>query len=138
MHTDADATALLNALTYDEAGLIPAIVQDAETDEVLMFAFTNKAALTKAVETGQMHFYSRSRKALWRKGEESGHTQTVEEIRVDCDADVLLVRVRQTGGACHRGYRSCFFRTAQLDAEAKTLSWVSDRTPVFDPAVTYT
>ncbi|MFB6110598.1 MAG: phosphoribosyl-AMP cyclohydrolase [Halodesulfurarchaeum sp.] len=94
-----------------EDGLIPVVAQDAETDAVLMFAYATREAVERTVETGRAHYYSRSREELWEKGETSGHTQSVEEIRVDCDADTLLYRVEQTGGACHTGHRSCFYRT---------------------------
>jgi len=94
-----------------ENGLIPAIVQDAESKEVLMFAFMNEEALRLTLETKIAHYYSRSRKSIWKKGETSGHFQKVEQIYFDCDADVLLLLVKQTGGACHNGYKSCFYRT---------------------------
>jgi len=94
-----------------ENGLIPAIVQDAESKEVLMFAFMNEEALRLTLETKIAHYYSRSRKSIWKKGETSGHFQKVEQIYFDCDADVLLLMVKQTGGACHNGYKSCFYRT---------------------------
>ena len=91
-------------------GLLPAIAQDAETGEVLMLAWMNAESYAQTVATGQAVYYSRSRGRLWRKGEESGHVQQVEAIYVDCDADTILLKVRQTGPACHEGYRSCFFR----------------------------
>jgi len=90
--------------------LIPAISQDAETGEVLMLAYMNKEALSKTIETGKAHYWSRSRKKLWLKGESSGHVQIVKEIRIDCDEDTVLLKVEQEGGACHMGYRSCFYR----------------------------
>lgn len=90
--------------------LIPAIAQDAETGEVLMLAYMNKEALQKTMETGNAHYWSRSRKKLWLKGESSGHVQMVKEIRIDCDEDTILMKVKQEGGACHMGYRSCFYR----------------------------
>ncbi len=90
--------------------LIPAIAQDAETGEVLMLAYMNKEALQKTMETGKAHYWSRSRKKLWLKGESSGHVQMVKEIRIDCDEDTILMKVKQEGGACHMGYRSCFYR----------------------------
>ncbi|AKB16380.1 phosphoribosyl-AMP cyclohydrolase [Methanosarcina thermophila] len=93
-----------------ENGLILAIVQDHLSKEVLMCAYMNKEALEKTVETGIAHFWSRSRQQLWKKGETSGHVQKVKEIRIDCDMDSLLLLVEQTGGACHMGYRSCFYR----------------------------
>lgn len=94
-----------------ENGLIPAIVQDADSKEVLMFAFMNEEALRLTAETKIAHYWSRSRQSLWKKGETSGHLQYVEQIYFDCDADALLLSVRQVGGACHNGYRSCFYRT---------------------------
>jgi len=100
----------LKALAWSPEGLIPAIVQDVETNEVLMMAWMDESALRKTLETGQTHFYSRSRRKSWRKGETSGHVQIVDSIFVDCDADVVLVKARQLGGACHEGYHNCFFR----------------------------
>jgi phosphoribosyl-AMP cyclohydrolase len=91
-------------------GLLPAIAQDAETGEVLMLAWMNAEAYEETLRTGQAVYYSRSRKRLWRKGEESGHVQEVVGVYVDCDADTILLRVLQTGAACHEGYRTCFFR----------------------------
>jgi phosphoribosyl-AMP cyclohydrolase len=91
-------------------GLITAIAQDWKTKEVLMCAHMDKEAYEKTVETGYAHYYSRSRKKLWKKGEESGNVQKVKEIRVDCDSDCVLLLVEQSGGACHEGYRTCFFR----------------------------
>lgn len=93
-----------------ENGLILAIVQDQNSREVLMCAYMNREALEKTVETGIAHFWSRSRQSLWKKGETSGHFQKVKEIRIDCDMDSLLLLVEQAGGACHMGYRSCFYR----------------------------
>lgn len=95
---------------FDEAGLVPAVVQDAASGTVLMLAYMNEAALARTVETGVTWFYSRSRRALWRKGETSGHVQKVREILYDCDGDTLLVKVDQTGAACHEGTFSCFSR----------------------------
>ncbi len=91
-------------------GLIPVVTQEAATGQVLMVAYANREAVEKTVETGLAHYYSRSRQKLWKKGEESGHTQAVKEVRVDCDADTLLYVVDQTGPACHTGEHSCFFR----------------------------
>lgn len=96
-------------------GLLPAIAQDAATGEVLMLAWMNEDAFAETVRTGQAVYYSRSRGKLWRKGEESGHAQTVTGIYVDCDADTILLKVQQQGAACHEGYRTCFFR--ELTAE---------------------
>jgi phosphoribosyl-AMP cyclohydrolase len=123
---------LLSILKWDPEGLVPAIVQDAESGEVLMMAWMNGLAMARTLETGQTHFFSRSRKTLWHKGGTSGHVQLVESIHVDCDADVLLIKVRQQGGACHQGYRSCFFRRVD---ESHGLEIV-DR-PVFDAKKVY-
>lgn len=92
-------------------GLVPVVVQDAGTGDVLMLAYANDEAVRLTRETGFAHYFSRSRQRLWKKGEESGHLQRVREILVDCDEDALLYRVEQTGAACHVGYRSCFYRT---------------------------
>lgn len=97
-------------LAFDDRGLIPAIVQDAASGEVLMLAWVNKQSLERTLEEGRTVFWSRSRQELWRKGETSGNVQHVEEIRADCDADVLLIRVHQIGPACHTGERTCFHR----------------------------
>jgi phosphoribosyl-AMP cyclohydrolase len=116
------------AVEFGEDGLVPAVAQDADSGEVLMVAYVSPEALAKTRETGEAHYYSRSRAELWHKGGTSGHTQTVEEIRVDCDADTLLYLVDQAGGACHTGHRSCFYRT--VDGET-----VGER--VFDPDEVY-
>lgn len=97
---------------FDADGLVAAIAQDADTGEVLMLAWMNAEALQLTISTGRAVYWSRSRKALWRKGDTSGHEQHVEEIRVDCDQDAILLKVRQTGAACHTGRRSCFYRIA--------------------------
>jgi len=102
--------AQLQGLKFDSQGLIPAIVQDHATHEVLMMAWMNATSLAKTIETGKTHFFSRSRNKLWLKGESSGHVQHVKSIRTDCDQDVLLIAVEQIGAACHEGYASCFFR----------------------------
>ena len=104
-------------LTFDERGLIPAVVQDVDTGEVLMVAWMDREALDATLRTGLSHFWSRSRRQLWQKGETSGHVQHVERVGVDCDADVLLVQVHQEGVACHTGHRTCFFRALQADGE---------------------
>ncbi|MFV8836283.1 phosphoribosyl-AMP cyclohydrolase [Aquisalimonas sp.] len=104
-------TGWLDELQWGETGLLPAIAQDAETGEALMVAWMNRDALAATAERGEAVYWSRSRGRFWHKGEESGHTQTVREIRIDCDADVILLRVEQHGGiACHTGRRSCFYR----------------------------
>ena len=96
-------------------GLVPAIVQDWESGDVLMLAWMDRAALRRTLETGQTHFYSRSRRSAWHKGATSGHVQDVVSVHLDCDADVVLVKARQVGGACHEGYWSCFFRRVGAD-----------------------
>ena len=105
----------LKKLRFNNEGLLPVIVQDAQSGQVLMLAYANREALEKTVETGRTHFWSRSRKKLWNKGEESGHFQDVDEIFVDCDCDAVLVTVRQTGVACHTGKPSCFYRSGDLE-----------------------
>jgi phosphoribosyl-AMP cyclohydrolase len=108
-------------MKYDEAGLIPAVIQQEGTGEVLMVAYMNAASLAKTVETGYTWFWSRSRQKYWQKGESSGHVQAVSEIRYDCDADCLLVTVDQVGsGACHTGERSCFYRRLYPDSASPT------------------
>ena len=123
----------LNEVKWDDQGLVPAIAQDAETGEVLMFAWMNRDALAKTDATGQAVYWSRSRRKIWHKGEESGHFQTVREIRLDCDGDVVLLKIEQVGGiACHTGRRSCFFQQ-YLGADG----W-QDAEPVLkDPAEIY-
>lgn len=98
-----------STLKYNDAGLIPAIAQDAQSGEVLMMAWMNAQAVSKTLETGRVTYWSRSRQSFWIKGETSGHTQELIEMRIDCDRDCLLVRVNQTGAACHTGRRNCFY-----------------------------
>jgi phosphoribosyl-AMP cyclohydrolase len=119
-------------LKLDDKGLIAAIVQDDANGDVLMVAWMNEEAVRKTLETRRATFYSRSRKKLWVKGEESGNFQTVTSVRVDCDQDVLLLRVKQAGGACHEGYRSCFFR--EVDGKGN-LRVLGER--LFDPGKVY-
>ena len=102
----------LNDLKF-EGGLVTAIAQDYKTGEVLMVAFMNKEALQKTIETKRGYYWSRSRRKLWMKGESSGNEQIVHDILIDCDADAILLKVEQIGGACHTGYRSCFYRTIE-------------------------
>jgi phosphoribosyl-AMP cyclohydrolase len=109
-------------------GLIPVIVQDAETHEVLMMAYANADAVQLTTQTGFAHYYSRSRKKLWKKGEESGHFQKVKRILADCDEDCLIYEVEQTGAACHTGYRTCFYRTLEGEISGEK---------VFDPEKVY-
>ncbi len=122
----------IDAVTFDADGLVPAIVQDADTHRVLMFAFMNREALQRTIDTGEAVFWSRSRGKLWHKGETSGHTQKVHEVRLDCDADVVLVRVTQVGGiACHTGRERCFYR--KLDGG----QWVETDPVLKDPKAIY-
>ena len=116
MSTAPASSAWLDDLLWDKDGLIPAIAQDAVTGDVLMFAWMNRDALARTVETGEAVYFARSRGRLWHKGEESGHTQKVREIRIDCDNDVVLLKIEQVGGiACHTGRRSCFFQKYYAD-----------------------
>ena len=107
---------------FDERGLVPVVTQDATSGEVLMLAYANSEALEQTLQTRQAHYYSRSRDELWRKGATSGNTQEIVEVRVDCDEDALLYRVRQSGPACHTGERSCFYRSS--DGEQASLGEV--------------
>jgi phosphoribosyl-AMP cyclohydrolase len=101
----------LNKVNWTQDGLVPAVAQEAGSGRVLMVAWMNREALGKTVQTGEVHYWSRSRRKLWHKGEESGHVQKVKSIRLDCDEDVILVEVEQVGGiACHTGRHSCFFQ----------------------------
>lgn len=100
----------LDELVFDEKGLVPAVIQDADSLEVLMVAYMNRESLRRTLASGETHFWSRSRQCLWHKGETSGNIQQVREILFDCDSDTLLVKVDQRGGACHTGHRSCFYR----------------------------
>jgi len=120
------------ALKFDEKGLIPAFVVDAENKDVLMMAWMNAQSLRTTVETGQTHFWSRSRRKFWKKGESSGHTQDVRAVYTDCDADTLVVEVIQHGAACHEGYRSCFYRRLGADG-----GWDVVAEKVFDPDRVY-
>ncbi len=120
--------------TFDAAGLVTCVTTDVVSGDVLMVAHMNDEALRKTIETGEAWYYSRSRKALWRKGESSGHVQRVTEMRVDCDQDAIWIRVEQTGGAaCHTGRRTCFYRTITADGALALID--ADR--VFDPAAVY-
>jgi phosphoribosyl-AMP cyclohydrolase len=119
---------------FTKTELIPVIAQDHATSDVLMLAFMNAEAFDETLRTGRVCYYSRSRKKLWRKGEESGNVQELKGIFYDCDADAILVKVNQIGGAaCHTGHRSCFFR--QIDPQTKAVSVIG--TPVFDPETVY-
>lgn len=107
---------ILEMVKFNADGLIPAVTQDIRTDEVLMLAYMNEESLRKTIETGKVHYFSRSRQKLWLKGETSGHFQQVRSISIDCDGDTLLIKVEQTGAACHTGHRSCFFTRLDIDA----------------------
>jgi len=114
------------------SGLLPAIAQDVDSGRVLMMAWMDETAWQETVATGQAVYFSRSRDKLWRKGESSGHQQRVTEIRIDCDADTILLQVRQTGAACHEGYESCFFRRVDSDL---SVSVTDER--LIDPKTVY-
>ena len=123
---------VIDQIAFDANGLVPAIAQDALNNEILMVAWMDRAAFLRTLETGKACYYSRSRQSAWMKGESSGHLQIVREIRIDCDGDVLLLKVEQMGGiACHTGRRNCFFR--KLDSGA----WVSEFQPIKSPAEIY-
>ncbi len=109
--------AFLDSLKYDDNGLVTAVVVDAQTNEVLMVAYMNREAVRRTLTEGRTCFWSRSRQKYWIKGETSGHVQKVKEVRLDCDRDCLLVKVEQTGAACHDGYRSCFYQIVGQDGE---------------------
>jgi len=109
---------VVQGLKFDEQGLIPAVIQDAENGDVLMVGYMNGEAVERTISTQRVTFWSRSRQKYWIKGETSGNIQRVQGIYVDCDQDCLLVKVEQTGAACHEGYRSCFFRRSAEDGES--------------------
>jgi phosphoribosyl-AMP cyclohydrolase len=139
LHPRGDKTALEMGVQlqpkFDSDGLIPCITVDAGTNEVLMFAFMNEEALRHTIKTGKVTYYSRSRKKLWIKGEESGNFQVVRELRTDCDQDVILIKadIGSKGAACHTGYRSCFYRVLNADNQLEMAG--GDR--MFDPAEVY-
>jgi len=118
---------------FDDNGLIAAIAQDSKTGQVLMFAYMSREALDQTIKTGRATYYSRSRKKLWTKGEQSGHFQKVDQILIDCDQDCILLKVTVTAGQCHVGYQSCFYR--KLKPETKSLDFIAKK--VFDPAKVY-
>ena len=127
----AARAALLEAIRFDGGGLVAAIAQQHDTGEVLMLAWMNREAAAETLETGRVCYWSRSRKALWRKGETSGQAQRLVEMRLDCDGDALLLLVDQTGVACHTGRRTCFYRAPRGDALAEIAA------PEADPAALY-
>ncbi len=132
MASSTELLSFVSALKWNDEGLIPAIVQDADNGEVLMMAWMDEPALRDTVATGQTHFFSRSRRTHWHKGATSGHVQHVDSVWLDCDGDVLLIKARQVGGACHEGYRSCFFRRVGATGALELIS-----EPVFDAAKVY-
>tara|TARA_Y100000588_G_scaffold377945_1_gene457724 strand:+ start:199 stop:618 length:420 start_codon:yes stop_codon:yes gene_type:complete len=113
--TDAIIKNVLEVIKFDDRGLVPAIAQDDESGKVLMMAWMNSEAIKETLKTGMACYYSRSRSKLWRKGEESGQTQTIKDFRVDCDGDTVLIVVKQKGVACHTGRHSCFFKSINDD-----------------------
>jgi phosphoribosyl-AMP cyclohydrolase len=119
-----------------QGGLIPVIAQDAQSGEVLMLAYMNEQSYAQTIETGQATYWSRSREKLWRKGEESGHLQTVEEIFIDCDQDTILLKVQQQGPACHEGYRSCFSRQVTSDGLVRIAERLVDPADVYGDQAT--
>jgi len=125
----------IDDLKYNEDGLIPAIAQQHDTHEVLMMAWMNKASIKESLETGRVCYWSRSRQAFWRKGESSGQIQLLKEFRVDCDNDTLLLRVDQTGPACHTGRRSCFYQVVDNNSDNNQL--IIDSEPLIDPKELY-
>jgi phosphoribosyl-AMP cyclohydrolase len=130
--------AWLADVKFDEKGLIPAISQDATTGQVLMVAWMNAESLAETAQTGRAVFWSRSRNRIWRKGEESGHVQRLVELRLDCDGDVLLLKVEQVGAiACHTGRASCFYRRLEHSADALASQWVSVDPVLKDPELIY-
>lgn len=106
---------IIDSVKFDEKGLVPAITQDCENGNVLMMAYMNKEALEKTIDTGKVHYFSRSRNKLWMKGETSGHIQKVKEIFIDCDGDTILIKIEQKVAACHTGHNSCFYRKIEDD-----------------------
>lgn len=133
MADSATDTTTTLTIRFNDQGLVPAIVQDADTGQVLMMGWMNQAALEQTLRTGKATFFSRSRNKMWVKGESSGHVQEVLEARVDCDQDVVLLRCKSHGPACHAGYHSCFYRA--IDAQGTGLRFVEQR--VFDPQAVY-
>ncbi|MBW0454083.1 MAG: phosphoribosyl-AMP cyclohydrolase [Candidatus Kinetoplastibacterium crithidii] len=127
----------IDELKFDKDGLIPAIAQDHKNGEVLMMAWMNKESLQKTISFGKAIYWSRSRNKLWEKGEESGHTQIVQEIRLDCDGDVILLKINQLGNiSCHTGRKSCFFRVLKND-NSENITWTSVDEILKNPKLIY-
>ena len=130
--TASDSQQFLDQVRWNQDGLLPAIAQDSQTNEILMFAWMNRESLALTVAEQRAIYWSRSRQKIWRKGEESGHVQSIKEIRIDCDEDVIILKVEQLGGiACHTGRRSCFYR--RLDNGV----WETVEKVIKDPATIY-
>jgi phosphoribosyl-AMP cyclohydrolase len=140
LSTSADINDLEEGLTFqpkfDASGLVTCVATDASTGDVLIVAHMNEEALRRTIASGEAWYFSRSRNALWRKGETSGQTQRVVEMRLDCDQDAVWIRVQQTGAACHTGRRSCFYRKVEAGEGGARLSFV-DADRLFDPKVVY-
>jgi phosphoribosyl-AMP cyclohydrolase len=130
-HATQPAPPLLESIVFDSEGLVPAIAQQHDTGEVLMLAWMNREAILETLATGQVCYFSRSRRRLWRKGETSGQEQRLREMRVDCDGDALLLLVEQTGVACHTGRRSCFYRAV------RNTEWQEIAAPLIAPETLY-
>ena len=141
MSTSADIDDREEGLTFqpkfDASGLLTCVATDAATGEVLMVAHMNDEALRRTIASGEAWYFSRSRNALWRKGESSGHIQRVVEMRTDCDQDAVWIRVEQTGAACHTGRHSCFYRRIETNADGDTALTFADAERLFDPASVY-
>ena len=140
MSTSSDSNAIEEGLSFqpkfDASGLVTCVATDASTSEVLMVAHMNEEALRRTIASGEAWYYSRSRQALWRKGETSGHVQRVVEMRMDCDQDAVWIRVEQAGAACHTGRHSCFYRKVEAADSGARLSFVA-ADKVFDPKAVY-
>jgi phosphoribosyl-AMP cyclohydrolase len=126
--SQTETRSFAETVKYNETGLVPVVVQDVRNGDVLMVAYMNAEALRRTMETGRATYWSRSRQKFWVKGESSGNVQNVRELRVDCDGDCLLLKVEQTGAACHEGYRTCFFRAATPEGGAAVIG-----EPLTDP-----
>ncbi len=136
MNEMSNEPAWMAEVVFDENGLIPAIAQDAENGQILMVAWMNRESLAETAATGRAVYWSRSRQRLWRKGEESGHSQEVHELRLDCDGDVILLKIHQHGGiACHTGRASCFYR--RLEGQTDQASWITVDPVLKDPELIY-
>ena len=136
MNEMSNEPAWMADVVFDENGLIPAIAQDAENGQIMMVAWMNRESLAETAATGRAVYWSRSRQRLWRKGEESGHAQEVHELRLDCDGDVILLKINQQGGiACHTGRASCFYR--RLDGQTDQATWVTVDPVLKDPELIY-